>query len=692
MPEPIPIISHTPPSISLSPDTPTPSPLPSSTNSNNTLKVKRSRPKLLKRLSAQSLLTRSKNSSSVSLVEKPVTELKRTPSFSLSTPSITTATYQKEVVTSTAVDVGQQEERREETMMRSSSPETPQPTCDTSQFLSPSPSPPRHLRKSLSTSSLVSSPSVSRRSSLSSLSTHHTVHSDNDDHKKMHKSMPLLSHQTFQQLVPGCVAGQCDYPLASAKRNHDFHLLFRSVPELDPLIEVYKCALQKEILLQGHIYISEHHLCFNANIFGWVTNLVIAFSDITSIEKRMTAMIIPNGIQISTVHAKHIFASFMSRDMAFDQMYKIWQMHHGTGDMQTLQPRDNSDFSLKRHDDDEDDEDDMHSDSETEASELDDEAIVHAPHCECTGHMSHVVLDATYKGTVKIMHELLFESSFFPKALKKYEGCQDLTVGKWDGQIRESFYKRQVARDEDVQIRCFRKDELVAAKFPDYCAVESTVRAPDTPMGDAIALRIWTCITLVSPAKVRVFVTFQIDTTKSSPIQALVEKDIFDNQTQFYGRLGRVLKSKSTRRRIEKRMEADGMLRRGQESHETSLIRRILSGAQKAGDMAMASVISVVSTLFHLLFQLDGQQLLVLCLCTALLTNVLMAYRISSISDQLERMAAPKGTIGSPIKANDKKYGIGQLEQSIDGIHRAMMQLQEDVGDQSDRLHRLRRL
>ena len=36
---------------------------------------------------------------------------------------------------------------------------------------------------------------------------------------------------------------------------------------------VYKCALQKEILLQGHIYITEHHLCFNANIFGWVTNV-----------------------------------------------------------------------------------------------------------------------------------------------------------------------------------------------------------------------------------------------------------------------------------------------------------------------------------------------------------------------------------------------------------------------------------
>jgi hypothetical protein len=37
----------------------------------------------------------------------------------------------------------------------------------------------------------------------------------------------------------------------------------------------YKCALQKEILLQGHIYVSEHHVCFKSNIFGWVTNVTI---------------------------------------------------------------------------------------------------------------------------------------------------------------------------------------------------------------------------------------------------------------------------------------------------------------------------------------------------------------------------------------------------------------------------------
>lgn len=35
----------------------------------------------------------------------------------------------------------------------------------------------------------------------------------------------------------------------------------------------YGCALQREILIQGRLYISEHHLSFYANIFGWVTSV-----------------------------------------------------------------------------------------------------------------------------------------------------------------------------------------------------------------------------------------------------------------------------------------------------------------------------------------------------------------------------------------------------------------------------------
>lgn len=118
------------------------------------------------------------------------------------------------------------------------------------------------------------------------------------------------------------------FAVASKKRNRDFHNLFRSVPEDDYLIEDYSCALQREILAHGRLYVSEGHLCFSSNIFGWVTTLVMSFDEIVSVEKRSTALLFKNGLMISTLHAKNVFASFTSRDSTYDLIVGIWKLGH----------------------------------------------------------------------------------------------------------------------------------------------------------------------------------------------------------------------------------------------------------------------------------------------------------------------------------------------------------------------------
>ncbi|GAA6004728.1 GRAM and VASt domain-containing protein [Rhodotorula paludigena] len=128
------------------------------------------------------------------------------------------------------------------------------------------------------------------------------------------------------------------YAVASSKRNAEFHALFRNIPDDDYLIEDYGCALQREILIQGRLYISEHHLSFYANIFGWVTSLTLPFSEVCSIEKRMTAYVIPNAIQIATIHARHTFASFLSRDTTYDLIGNIWRMVHPVVPMSAALP------------------------------------------------------------------------------------------------------------------------------------------------------------------------------------------------------------------------------------------------------------------------------------------------------------------------------------------------------------------
>ena len=178
------------------------------------------------------------------------------------------------------------------------------------------------------------------------------------------------------------------FAVASKKRNRDFHNLFRTVPEDDYLIEDYSCALQRDIILAGRIYVSEGHICFSSNILGWVTTLIINFDEIVSVEKESTAVVFPNAIAIQTLHARHTFRSLLSREATYDLLVGIWKINHpslkssqngvrlnqgGTGDKtEKLEPTgsdDNSDASEEEEVYDEDEEDDDGNGSFTEVPE-----------------------------------------------------------------------------------------------------------------------------------------------------------------------------------------------------------------------------------------------------------------------------------------------------------------------------------
>ncbi|ORZ22511.1 hypothetical protein BCR42DRAFT_170034 [Absidia repens] len=183
---------------------------------------------------------------------------------------------------------------------------------------------PPHLIPRSSRRSSLSSMDVTERKGLTPQRSYPSLSSSLKSNKKKTSSR-RRSIGSDLGLLATTSGERSNKKIASDKRNRDFHALFKSIPLDDNLIEDYGCALQKEILLQGRIYITQHHLCFNANIFGWITNLVIAFTDIVEIEKRTTAIFIPNAISISTHQSKHFFASFLSREQAHEQMVTIWR-------------------------------------------------------------------------------------------------------------------------------------------------------------------------------------------------------------------------------------------------------------------------------------------------------------------------------------------------------------------------------
>ena len=71
---------------------------------------------------------------------------------------------------------------------------------------------------------------------------------------------------------------------------------------------------------------SESYICFNSNLLGWVTNLVIQLEEVVKIEKRSTAGLFPNAISIETVDGTlHTFASFLWRDQTYELMLTLWK-------------------------------------------------------------------------------------------------------------------------------------------------------------------------------------------------------------------------------------------------------------------------------------------------------------------------------------------------------------------------------
>ncbi|CAL5083037.1 unnamed protein product [Urochloa decumbens] len=118
-----------------------------------------------------------------------------------------------------------------------------------------------------------------------------------------------------------------------ASRSEEYRLLFRLPPD-EVLVQDFNCALQENILLQGHMYLFLHHICFYSNIFGYETKKTIPLQEVTDVRKAKTAAIFPNAIEIVAgtkrtlvISFQHFFGSFLSRDEAYRIIVDGWEQH-----------------------------------------------------------------------------------------------------------------------------------------------------------------------------------------------------------------------------------------------------------------------------------------------------------------------------------------------------------------------------
>ncbi|KAK4758625.1 hypothetical protein SAY87_019926 [Trapa incisa] len=139
---------------------------------------------------------------------------------------------------------------------------------------------------------------------------------------------------------------ESEFPSAAAVNSEIYRLLFRLPPE-EVFLEHFNCACQENILVQGHMYLFVHCICFYSNIFGFETKKIIHFRDVTSVKRAKTAGIFSNAIEIFAGEKKYFFASFLSRDEAYKLIIDGW-VQHGNGAKAIMEKQDSASESSFR--------------------------------------------------------------------------------------------------------------------------------------------------------------------------------------------------------------------------------------------------------------------------------------------------------------------------------------------------------
>lgn len=352
---------------------------------------------------------------------------------------------------------------------------------------------------------------------------------------------------------------------AGEKKNAEFHNLFKDagLSPQERLIIDHSCALSRDILLQGRIYISDQHICFYSNILGWVSTVFIPFKEIVQIEKKTTAGIFPNGIVIDTLHTKYIFASFISRDATFDLITDVWNqiilgkryMKNSDDVASGFESGYSTEDNFSEPSDIYDEEDTELDDTDLTMSDgLDDDIFGDfsngkngkSPMLATSGPVKHAPTNSNYKPTdnERLVSETVIEAPLGSvaeflygddvsnlegvlKALKNYDISP---IPKLiNTKTREFTYTKPLnAGFGPSKTKCFIKENLDYYDLDSYVQVTQESRTPDVPSGNSFVIKTVTLLTWDENNSTKVTVYFSVMWTGKSWLKGAIEKGAYD--------------------------------------------------------------------------------------------------------------------------------------------------------------------
>ncbi|CAI4450017.1 CCT_1a_G0016810.mRNA.1.CDS.1 [Saccharomyces cerevisiae] len=395
------------------------------------------------------------------------------------------------------------------------------------------------------------------------------------------------------------------YHYASEQRNKDFHETFKSVPKDDRLLDDFNCGLNRELLYQGKLYITETHLCFNSNVLGWIAKVLIAFEDVTFMEKTSAAGLFPSAISIETKMGKTLFNGFISRDAAFGLMKEVWsrtllQKDMASENINTKAEKpgngkeiddainsideENNDKDPNDNDTNENDDENISTNETTpnstssspdkekekayklraDSSYQYDGPIYHHSTsfpAEPMANNEFVLKELPFDCAPGILFEVMFNSEqneFLLDFLRGQEGSQITTIPNFtsiDGSSmtlkREYSYEKALHFPAGPKSTTCYVAEVIKRKDPDtYYEVISSIRTPNVPSGGSFSTKTRYLIRWNDEITCLLRVSFWVEWTGSSWIKGMVENGCKNGQLEAAQLMERIL-SKFIKNNVE---------------------------------------------------------------------------------------------------------------------------------------------
>ncbi|CDK25803.1 unnamed protein product [Kuraishia capsulata CBS 1993] len=339
------------------------------------------------------------------------------------------------------------------------------------------------------------------------------------------------------------------YRFATLKRNSDFHELFKDIPQEDRLLDDFSCALSRDLLLQGRLYVSEHYICFNSNLLGWVTHLLIPLKDIKLFEKRVTAGLFPNGIIIETAETRYNFASLISRDSTLNFLETVWSK---SANLQNLEPgalngngnglngKKNSlqiEFEKEILSIDEDDSDDSNAETSSDKYENIGPSAHEPTVIDLTLAPNEKVLtNNVLNGPLGLVYTMMFgpNTNFHRHINELNDGSNFSDYSKFEDNIRSYKFERALNFSIGPKSAVCEVEEVIDSYDLDKGIVLLTkTRTPNVPSGGSFVVNTRYVFTWAENNSTRLQISYFIDWTARSWIKSMIESETAAGQAKF---------------------------------------------------------------------------------------------------------------------------------------------------------------